>query len=394
MMTLETGVDLLLGAVTTLPSETIPLTEAGGRFLAVAATAQLDLPPFDNSAMDGYAVRTAEAQTGSRLEVIGTAPAGRPFVGNVSEGTCVRVFTGSPLPDGADAVVMQEDTRISTPPGFVEIADGVTPWENIRFAGEDVRRGTVLAPPGTALTPQLLGLLAAQGMERVSVITRPRVILIPNGSELVQLGAELSFGRIYESNTLALRELFTQAGCLVDCLSPPPDEAAWVERSLREGFERAEVVITIGGASVGEHDLIRPTFEKLGGRLDFWKLALKPGKPFFFGTLEGKFLFGLPGNPVSAFVTGVLLVLPALRKLQGNSHPALRTMPGVLAETITNSDRRRHFMRVATDPTGSVRLSGPQASHLIGSLAMADGLVDVPPETTLEAGKVVPVIRW
>ncbi len=392
-MTLESGVAWLLEAMAPLPAEAVPLGDAGGRVLAEAVTAATDLPSYDNSAMDGFAVRSADAGTGSRLKLIGSAPAGRPFSGEITAGTTVRVFTGSPLPPGADAVVMQEDTRCSADAEFVEVSDGVKPWENVRFRGEDVRSGTLLAPLGQILTPQLLGLLAAQGVSTVPVTQQPRVALLPNGSELVAVGAELAFGQVYESNTAALRELLSRSGAQVVSLRPPPDDLDSVAKSLRDGFDRADVVITIGGASVGEHDLIRPAFARLGGSLEFWKLALKPGKPFFFGTWGGKFLLGLPGNPVSAFVTCVLLVLPALRRLRGED-PALRTTAGVLAEPMTNPDRRRHFVRVMTDRDGRVRPSGPQASHLLRSLAAADGLVDLPAGATFEAGRIVPVIRW
>lgn len=393
LMALETGLARLLSAISPLPSESVPLPEAGGRFLAEVPTAVLDLPPHDNSAMDGYAVRAAEALTGARLRLIGAAPAGHPFDGELEPGCCVRIFTGSPIPSGTDAVVMQEDTVALGESGFIEITDGVKPWENIRFRGEDVRCGARIADVGTQVTGPLLGLLASQGISEFRVSRRPRVTLVPNGSELVPAGSELRPGQIYESNTVLLRDLIARAGGAVDSLLPPPDEAGRVEAVLQQAFARADVVITIGGASVGDHDLIRPAFEKLGGRIEFWKLALKPGKPFFFGTLGDKFLFGLPGNPVSAFVTGVLLVLPALRKLQG-ANPAHRTTLGTLGEGIANPDRRRHFMRVSTDPGGVVRLTGPQASHLMRSLATADGLVDVQPGASFDSGTTVPVIRW
>lgn len=392
LLTLEAGLERLLSAIAPLPSQAVQLADAGSRFLAETLTAAIDLPSYDNSAMDGYAVRAAEAVTGARLRLVGAAPAGHSFDANLEPGCCVRVFTGSPIPAGADAVVMQEDT-VSAVEGGIEITDGVKPWENVRFRGEDVRRGSLLAEAGARISGPLLGLLAAQGISQVRAGRRPRVTLVPNGSELVPIGSQLRPGQVYESNTVVLRELVAGVGGEVDFVAPPPDEVGRVGSVLSEAFSRADVVITIGGASVGEHDLIRPAFEQLGGRLEFWKLALKPGKPFFFGTLGDKFLFGLPGNPVSAFVTGVLLVLPALRKLQGGN-PAHRVTHATLGQSITNPDSRRHFVRVATDPEGVVRPTGPQASHLLRSLATADGLVDVAPGASLDAGATVPVIRW
>lgn len=396
MLPFEAAIGRLLAELPTLPPESLGLELAAGRILAAAPTAAVDLPPFDNSAMDGYAARAADtANCPARLQVIGEVRAGGWFDGSIQAGQCVRLFTGSPLPAGADAVVMQEDTRpLPGEPDFIEVIEGLKPWEFVRFRGEDVRAGTVLVEAGTRLQAPQLGLLAAAGVATVSVARAPRVALLPNGSELVPPGRELRPGQIYESNSVMLRTLLQRATPLVTSLPPPPDDLAAVTAALQSAFADADVVVTVGGASVGEHDLVKAAFTGLGGQLEFWRLALKPGKPFFFGRLEDKFLFGLPGNPVSAFVTAVLLVLPALRKLQGERDPGPATTPGVLAEPLGNPDRRRHFVRVRTDATGQVRSTGTQASHLLSSLATADGLVDVPPGATLAEGLTVPVIRW
>lgn len=394
MMTLEEAQGRLLAAILPAASETAGLAEADGRVLSVPVVAPFDLPAFDNSAMDGYAVRSAEAIAGARLQVVGTALAGRAFAGELGERQCVRIFTGSPLPVGTDAIVMQEDVLRTEDSAWIEVMDAPKPWENVRFRGEDFRRGNLVLPSGRRLTPPALALLAALGITAVSVSRRPRVVLIPNGSELVLPGRSRQADQIFESNSWMLRALFERHGAEVQVRPPPPDDLAQVRAALRDGFADADVVVTVGGASVGDHDLVRPGFVSLGGEVEFWKLALKPGKPFFFGQHAGKLLLGLPGNPVSAFVTAVLLVVPALRKLGGESEVSPKSSAGSLGEDLANADRRRHFVRVEIRGDGSVWSSGPQASHLMRGLAPADGLVDVPAGVTLPRGTPVKVIHW
>jgi molybdopterin molybdotransferase len=394
MITLEAARERLLAAVTVLEAEVVALAGAGGRVLADGVVAPSSLPPFDSSAMDGYAVRSVDAKLGARLTVIGSAPAGRVFPNRVGAGHCVRVYTGSPLPDGTDAVVMQEDVRLVPAANEIEVMDAPKPWENVRFQGEDVRSGNYVLPARHRLQPQSLGLLTALGVDTVRVFRRPRVVLLPNGSELVAPGDVRLPGQVYESNSPMLASLIEAQGCSVSVMHPPDDDLTEVQAALGWAFERGDVVITLGGASVGDWDLVRPALHNLGGVTEFWKLAIKPGKPFFFGTFEGKHLLGLPGNPVSAFVTCVLLVLPVLRKMAGDGSPALRISAETLGEELSNQESRRHFFRVSTHEGGIVRASGSQASHLLHGLAMADGLVDVAPGTVLAAGTRVPVIRW
>lgn len=395
MLALEAGLAQILAALPTLPTEIIPLSEADGRVAAAEVTAGTDLPPFDNSSMDGYAVRAADTHGGKPLRLAGHVAAGEWPASALAAGECIRLFTGSPLPPGADAVVMQEDTRpVTGNRAAIEILDPVKPWENVRFRGEDVRTGTTLVRAGGRLGPPQIGLLAATGTTEVTVARRPMVAILTNGSELRPPGSPLSPGQIYESNAPMLAALLRRVGADTTCLPPPPDDPRIVGQSLSAALDSADVVLTVGGASVGEHDLIRDCFTSLGGELSFWRLALKPGKPFFVGRHQGRLLFGLPGNPVSAFVTAVLLVLPALRRMQGETDLTPTTVTGILAEPLSNPDRRRHFVRVRVGPDGQVRPAGPQASHRLASLAMANGLVDVPPGTDFEAGRVVPVIGW
>jgi molybdopterin molybdotransferase len=290
---------------------------------------------------------------------------------------------------------MQEDTRVEVDkPGLVWVLDGVKPWENVRFRGEDVKRGAVIPGVGVRLETPRLGLFAALGVASAPVSRIPRVAVLATGSELVEPGQPLAPGQIYESNRVLLSALLVQAGAEPRIFPLVPDNLASTQAALEVAFARCDAVVTSGGVSVGEFDFVKAAFEKSGGRLDLWKVAIRPGKPFVFGEREGKFLFGLPGNPVSGFVTFLLLVRPALLRWQGMDHVALPVHAGVLAEALSNRADRRHFVRVRRAQDGTVTSTGPQSSHLLRSLAEANGLVDVPPRTTLPAGASVNVLGW
>jgi len=399
MLELEAARQRLLDAIQPLPAETVSLSDAAGRILAEAVVSPLDLPPFDNSAMDGYAVRSADVasaspQSPTLLKLAGHVPAGAVFTGTVQPGTCVRVFTGSPMPAGADAMVMQEDTRLETnQPERVLVLDRAKPWENVRFRGEDIKAAGVLAQAGEIITVGRMGLIAAAGISTASVHRRPVVGLIATGSELVEAGQPLPPGKIYESNRRALEPLLARCGAVTRAFPLVPDTLDATRRALKQALDECDAVVTSGGVSVGELDFVKTAFEQLGGTMDFWRVAIKPGKPFVFGRLGGKFLFGLPGNPVSALVTFLLLVRPALRRWQGATNVLPPVGHGVLAEALTNQGDRSHFMRVRVDENATVHSAGAQASHLLSSLAVADGLVEVPPNASLAAGSPVRVIR-
>lgn len=421
MIELEDAVQRILAAMPAATGETVSLAAASERVLYERLTAAVDLPGFDNSAMDGYALRSldvADASSNSPvcLRVCGRVAAGEAFPSEVLPGQCVRLFTGSPLPRGADAVVMQEDTRVdAVDPEQVLICDRAKPGENIRRRGSDLQRGAEIAGAGEVLTIGSMSLLAANGIAEVRVGKRPRVALLATGSELREAGQTLGAAQIYESNRLMLAELIRRAGGLPTVLPLVPDNAAATRRALEEGFADHDIVVTSGGVSVGEMDFVKEAFEKLtprdertashgrlpedhpagrGGVLQFWKVAIRPGKPFVFGRWRKKFLFGLPGNPVSAFVTFLLLARPALRRWQGAADVVLPTHAATLAEPLANPGERRHFMRVRVDAEARVHSAGAQASHAFSSLAAANGLVDVPPRTTLAQGTSVAVIRW
>ena len=400
MLELEDAVARVLAAVPSPESERIPLAEAQGRVNLGRVLSPVDLPLFDNSAMDGYAVRAediaaAMAQAPVRLRVLGRAAAGQVFGGDVGAGTCVRVFTGSALPRGADAVVMQEDTRSEegTEPSQVWVLSAAKPWENVRLKGEDIKRGATLVEAGEQFSAGRVGLLAAAAMAEVSAGRRPVVGLLATGSELREPGQPLRSGQIYESNRIGLSGLVRSAGGLPRLLPLVPDDLEATREALLEAFEQCDVVVTSGGVSVGDMDFVKSAFEQAGGTLHFWRVAMKPGRPFVFGARRGKLLFGLPGNPVSAAVTFLLLVRPALFRWQGAKEVGLPTHPGVLAEALSNPGERRHFMRVRVDGEGRVYSAGLQASHALASLASANGLLDMAPGASLAKGAPVRVMR-
>ncbi len=399
MIELEQACQRILAVLAPLPPEPIPLDAAVGRVAAEPILSPIDLPPFDNSAMDGYAVnaadlRSARAEAPVKLELLGQVAAGQAFAGKVRPGTCVRLLTGSAMPPGADAVVMQEDVRLgATDPPQVLFGEAVKPWENTRLRGEDVKRGAELLAAGDRLTAMRVGLLAAVGLKALKVARQPRIGLLATGNELVEPGQSLPAGKIYESNRAALAALLTAAGALPRAYPVVPDTLAATTAMLEQALAECDGLVTTGGVSVGELDFVKNAFEQIGGEIQFWRVAMKPGKPFVFGRWRQRLLFGLPGNPVSAVVAFLLLVRPALLRWQGATRVDLPAHSGHLAESLVNRGDRRHFMRVTVDPSGNVRSAGLQASHSLGSLAAANGLVDVPPRTTWPAGTVIRVMR-
>lgn len=396
MWTLEEARSRLLADLPRLPLESVPLEVAVGRFIPSELAAAIDLPPFDNSAMDGYAVRAEDTRGASpeqpvRLRRIGATAAGNVFTGRAEVGDCVRVFTGSPLPAGTDCVIMQED--VDATESDIVVREPARPWEFVRFRGEDVAAGSTVLSCGARISPAAIGLLAALGLPHVTVCRRPRVAIIATGSELQPAGTPLEPGRIYESNSPMLEALLRTAGAQISHRLWVPDDARRTAEALAETLSSADLVVTAGGASVGEHDLVRSAFTGLGGSVEFWRIAMKPGKPFFYGRLGERILLGVPGNPVSAFVTALLLVLPAVLSMQGAEDPLPPDSAGVLAEEVSNPNSRRHFVRVILNRAGQVHRAGVQASHALSPLAAATGLVDVPPRTTLAAGDTVRVLR-
>ena len=322
MLEVEDAQARIIATAEILPSETVPLSESAGRILREFISSPLDLPLADVSAMDGYAV-TAAATSGASttkpalLRCVGSLAAGHQGDFKLGATDCVRVFTGSWLPRSTDAVVMQEDTRVAG--DQLEVLDAVKPFENVRIKGEDVARGDSVARSGERISAGLLGLLGALGVSHVSVSRRPVIGLLATGDELVEAGQPLRDGQIYESNRAMIAALVTSCGGRPRAFPFVRDSLTATQTALAEAFAECDAVITSGGVSVGEHDHVKAAFAAMGGQLEFWKVAMKPGKPFVLGRFGRKLLFGLPGNPVSAFVTFLLLVRPALLKMQGAS---------------------------------------------------------------------------
>ncbi|MFQ2059675.1 molybdopterin molybdotransferase MoeA [Aeromonas veronii] len=353
-------------------SEQLPLPEALGRVLVSDIASPLAVPPFDNSAMDGYAVRLADLASGTPLIMAGKAFAGQPYQGEWPAGHCVRIMTGAPVPAGTDAVVMQEETQAD--------GDRITflaqpePGQNIRRAGSDIGKGACVLPAGTRLTPREMPLLASLGVATVTVRRPLKVAIFSTGDELKPVGTPLAHGDIYDSNRYGVRAMLARMGCNCLDLGIIPDDPAQLRAAFIRADEEADVLITTGGVSVGEADFTKQLLDELG-EIGFWKLAIKPGKPFAFGRLPRAWFFGLPGNPVSAMVTFDQLVQPALAKLAGQRFERPLQLQAIAAEPLKKSPGRLDFQRgiMSKGPNGlEVRSTGSQDSAVFSSLSQAN----------------------
>ena len=400
MISVAEAQERILALVNPLPAELAPLGDAWQRYVAQPIPAPLDLPGFDNSAMDGYAVRAVDTAAASperpvRLALIGQIPAGSNGEISLRNGQCARIFTGSAIPPGADAVAIQEDTRVEPDsPGEIAICAPVSAGENIRQHGRDVRQGAVVASPGQRLTVGRLSLLSALGVSRVTVCRRPRLALLATGNELVEPGQTLQPGQIYESNRLGLAAAVRLAGGEPLVYPLVPDNLEATRQALDRALRECDGVISTGGVSVGDHDWVKSAFASLGGEIRFWRVAIKPGKPFALGTLHDRIWFGLPGNPASALVTFALFVRPAILRWQGAAPWELASRAVVLAEPVANPGDRPHFLRVVVDGADHVHVPGFQASYALGSFADANALLELPPGVTWPAGTAVRILSW
>ncbi len=389
--------DLLERAQPCLPPERVPTFDADGRVLAQDLHSPLDVPGHDNSSMDGYAVRVADAQAGQNLQVAQRIAAGSSGT-ELAPGTAARIFTGAPVPPGADAIVMQEDCR-ALDDGRVQIQAAPAPGQWIRRRGEDVARGAVVLSQGQRLSPASLGLAASIGFAQLPVARRPRVALFSTGDELVMPGEvepeAMKPGAIYNSNRFFLRALLQRLGCEVSDLGIVPDQREATVRALADAAQGHDLILTSGGVSVGEEDHIKPAVQALG-ELQLWQIAIKPGKPFAYGRVNHgqgfAHFIGLPGNPVSSFVTFLLLVRPFLLQLQGarTTEPERLSLPAHFAWP--KADKRREFLRVRRNAQGGLDLFLNQSSGVLTSAQWADGLVDNPPGQTIAAGDAVAFI--
>jgi len=379
------------------PAE-VPLTETAGLVLADDVVAPISLPVFDNSAMDGYAVRAedlhrAGPDTVVSLPVAEDIPAGRTDLLNLEPGTAHRIMTGAPVPAGADAVVPVEATDGGV--AVVQIRSSARPGQHLRRSGEDVTAGTPVLRAGTPITPAALGLLAALGVERLRVIPRPRVLVVSTGSELVAPGIPLQPGQIYESNAVMLAAAVRDAGAEVAGVTTCSDDVGQFRAVLDAYAGSADVVLTSGGVSAGAYEVVKDAFEQgSGSGVEFVKVAMQPGMPQGAGTLpDGRSIITLPGNPVSALVSFEVFIRPALRAAMGLPRPNRAVRTAVLAEDLTSPAGKRQFRRGVYDPdTATVTSYGPPASHHLRWLASANCLLDISADVTgIAAGEQIAV---
>jgi len=393
----EVRAALLAAAEPLADIEQVPTAEALGRVLARAQVSGLQVPPLDNSSMDGYAVCTADlADLGARLRVGQRIPAGS--VGHTLErGTAARIFTGAPIPHGADAVVMQELCTVEGGDVLINHVPRVGEW--IRRAGEDIALGATVLAAGVRLNPQMLGLAASVGCATLPVFRRLRVALFSTGDELVMPGEPLPPGAIYNSNRYVLRGLLEALGCQVCDLGIVPDSLEATRAALRAAAGSNDLIVTSGGVSMGEEDHIKPAVSA-EGRLDSWLVAMKPGKPVAFGRVNdpaggpGAAFIGLPGNPVSSFVTFILLVRPFVLRAQGVVDCLPKAIPLTAAFDWPRPDRRREFLRARIADDGRVMLFPNQGPGVLTSTVWADGVIDNPPGQAIAAGDRVSFIPY
>jgi molybdopterin molybdotransferase len=401
LKSLDDALQELLGhALLLRESEQVATFDADGRVLAQDIISELQVPPNDNSSMDGYALRCADVpQAGVLLPLSQRIAAGSSGQA-LQAGTVARIFTGAPIPAGADAVVMQEDCAAvpgDSGLGSVRVNTISAPGQWIRRAGEDVLRGAIVLQKGELLTPAALGLAASIGMNSLLVTRQPRVALFSTGDELVMPGEvaprDMKPGAIYNSNRFFLRALLMRLGCVVTDFGIVPDRLDATVQALKTAAQNHDLILTSGGVSVGEEDHIKPAVQQLG-QLNLWQIAIKPGKPFAYGKIENAHFMGLPGNPVSSFITFLVLVRPFLKKLQGQLDVASKSIAIPAHFHWPRADKRREFLRVRRNSSGGLDLYPNQSSGVLTSAMWGDGVVDNPPGKTITHGDVVRFISF
>ncbi len=400
MQSIAEALSSMLPAFSTLGEEEVPLTESFGRYLSQDIAAALDSPPFDNSAMDGYAVRAEDVSAASpsspvHLAVRGESRAGGPLPMTLEDGAACRIFTGAPMPRGADTIVIQEDTKRSD--GEVAILEASRVGKHIRARGSDVSAGATLLRAGDRIWHGELGLLASQNIERVRVYRQPRVALLSTGDELRELGSQLEPGTIVNSNLYVLTEMLRELGVVPVPLPAAPDALPAIESALSQALE-ADVVITMGGVSVGEYDFVHEAFANVGIEPSFWKVRIKPGKPLAFAQYEGKPVIGLPGNPISAMITFEVLVAPCLRAMLGDPRPHPQPVSALLKEGYRRRPGRVEIARAVATREGDelfVALTSQQGSGSLPSFVGINALVILPADRAeFLAGERVEALLW
>ena len=393
LVTIDEALSLILAQVVPLPAEPVALVDAAGRYLAEPSRSTTDLPPFPSSAMDGFAIRSAD--TPGPLDIVARIAAGRPATATLGQGEAMGIATGGVVPEGADAVVPIE--QVGEKDNKIAISEVISTGSNVRPRGGDIRVGDEVVPAGRLLGPPQLAALAATGVAEVMCARRPRVTIVATGTELRRPGDPLRAGEIYESNGLMLEAALATAGALVTRADAVPDDEDEHRAALSSGLA-ADLLVTSGGVSVGPHDLVRRLEQELGVSEVFWGIAMRPGKPLAFGVRGSTLVFGLPGNPVSSLVGCELFVLPAVRALQGALAPEPRFELGTLGQALRRSPARDDLVRARIDfSAGDAAVLRPvvgQESHMIARTALADALIHVPHgDGELDAGSAVRYLR-
>jgi molybdopterin molybdotransferase len=412
MLSVEEALEKIIQAVDVLEAEDVPILDSLGQVLAGDVGSDINVPPLDNSAMDGYAVRSEDTRGASEasprpLRVIDTVMAGSIPRREVASGTAIRIMTGAPIPAGADSVVQFENTdeekqRAVSPdrlPGVVGILRGARPGQNIRRAGESIAAGSTVLRKGTVIRPAEVGVLASVGLDRVRAIRRPVVAVLGTGNELAELGGPLPEGMIYDSNTYGIAALVKRYGGVPRVLGMARDDEAELVGKLREARD-ADMVVTTGGVSMGDYDMVKDILAR-DGQIVFWKVKVKPGKPLAFGKVRGLDRngrerdiphLGLPGNAVSCMVSFELFVRPALLKMMGKTNFAKPTVEAIMEDTLSNREGRVLYDRAIVERRNGryyARLTGPQGSGVLTSMSLANGLVVIPEGKTVNRGETV-----
>ncbi|MDV6316342.1 molybdopterin molybdotransferase MoeA [Idiomarina sp. HP20-50] len=399
LMPVEQALENMLNTVSKITDkETVELPQALGRIVNRPVNSTLDVPGYDNSAMDGYAVRSSEASKGASLTVVGVAAAGHPFNDDIPENGCVRIMTGAPIPNSMDAVVIQENTEANSDHSEITVLQDVPENDNIRRRGSDIALGEEVIPTGTRLSAVDIGLLASLGIAEVAVFRKPKVAVFSTGDELVAPGDKLKSGQIYDSNRYLLIAMLEKLGVDVVNLGRLNDDLDAISQALEDATQSCDAVITSGGVSVGDADFTKMALEQLGS-VSFWKVAMKPGKPFAFGKLKNTWFFGLPGNPVAAAVTMDQLAQPVLKHLAGEKHISSDAYQAVAAEGLKKRPGRADFQRgwLEQNKAGQLTVSsaGSQSSAVLSTFRRANCFIRLEQERdTVKAGEEVTVLPF
>ena len=394
MLSVEEARQRILDAVHVLPSEKRGFLDSLGFVLAEDVYAVENIPPFRNSAMDGYAVIAEDTQEASKkhpteLSTIESIPAGCAPTKRVGHGHAARIMTGAMMPNGADAVVKIEETEPEA--NRVKVFGSVAKDENVRFAGESVKQGDQVMAKGKLIRPPEISMLASVNQSTVKVYRRPKVAVISTGDELTPLGEPLKPGKIRDSNRYGIYAQIQEAECYPIDMGIAMDDEMALERKFRQAANEADAIVTSGGVSVGDHDSVRTVLARMG-EINFWRVAMKPGKPQAFGFIDGVPIFGLPGNPVSSLVVFELFVRPALLKMAGHTELFRRTYQAILEDDVFNRDGRVNYMRaIIKSQNGKfyAKTTGPQGSGILYSLVLANGFIIIPAGATISAGETV-----